>query len=384
MTVNGSLVFASAAQYMVFVDASDSSFTHVNGTATLNGTVVANVNLASPVTKTYLILETTSGFGATRFSGSVINNSNFLHSLSYIGDDVFLDLSPQLGVGAPNLTQNQRNVDNAVNSVPNSGGTLPPAFGSLFGLGVSNLANALDQLSGEAATGAQQAAFQLGDQFLNVMLDPFVDGRCGIGGTDRPPLGYPPDCQEVQPAAPARGYFKAPAMYTKAPPLVPQVYEPHWSVWGTGYGGGSQINGDPVIGSHDLSARTAGFAGGFDYRFSPNSVVGFALAGGGTNWSLSQGLGGGRSDALQVARSPGAMKRRAAATRQRRAKSTHGRGFPFVQVDKFLRTTPQNFAGRRISQGIALEGGARVPPEKLPRPRNQPPAPVRPRRRAET
>jgi hypothetical protein len=71
-------------------------------------------------------------------------------------------------------------------------------------------------------------------------------------------------------------------------------------VWGAGYGGGNQTSGDPVIGSHDLSARTAGFATGFDYRLAPNSVVGFALAGGGTNWSLSQGLGGGRSDALQA------------------------------------------------------------------------------------
>jgi outer membrane autotransporter protein len=135
---------------------------------------------------------------------------------------------------------------------------------------------------------------------LNVMLDAFVDGRCGIGGTDRPPLGYPPDCEEVQPSAPARGYFKAPPMYTKAPPLAPPVYEPHWTVWGAGYGGGNQTNGDPVIGSHDLSARTAGFATGFDYHLAPNSLVGFALAGGGTNWSLAQGLGGGRSDALQA------------------------------------------------------------------------------------
>jgi outer membrane autotransporter protein len=41
-------------------------------------------------------------------------------------------------------------------------------------------------------------------------------------------------------------------------------------------------------------------AGGFDYHFSPDTVAGFALAGGGTNWSLAQGLGGGRSDAFQV------------------------------------------------------------------------------------
>ena len=63
----------------------------------------------------------------------------------------------------------------------------------------------------------------------------------------------------------------------------------------------TSTDGDPaVVGSHDLTARTAGFAGGLDYRLSPNTVVGFALAGGGTNWSLAQGLGGGKSDAFQA------------------------------------------------------------------------------------
>jgi outer membrane autotransporter protein len=55
-----------------------------------------------------------------------------------------------------------------------------------------------------------------------------------------------------------------------------------------------------VAGSHDLAARAAGFAAGLDYRITPDTVAGFALAGGGTGWSLAQGLGGGRSDALQA------------------------------------------------------------------------------------
>jgi hypothetical protein len=243
MTVAGNLAFQSGAQYMVFVNSSTSSFATVTGTASLAGTVVANVNLTSPVSKTYDILHST-GLGGTTFAGLVVNNPNFLHFLTYSATDVFLTLEPQLGVGE-NLTQNQRNVASAFNNVLNSGGTLPPAFSALFGLIGSNLTNALDQVSGEAATGARQAAFQLGSQFLNLMLDPFVDGRCGIGGTDRPPLGYPPDCEEAQPAAPARGYFKAPPMYTKAPPLAPQVYEPHWTVWGaTADGRRPQMRGD--------------------------------------------------------------------------------------------------------------------------------------------
>src|SRR5262249_59141435 len=61
----------------------------------------------------------------------------------------------------------------------------------------------------------------------------------------------------------------------------------------------NRTSGDlAVIGSHDLSANTAGFAGGLDYRLTPDTVAGFAFAGGGTRWSLSQGLGGGKSDAF--------------------------------------------------------------------------------------
>jgi outer membrane autotransporter protein len=72
-------------------------------------------------------------------------------------------------------------------------------------------------------------------------------------------------------------------------------------VWGAGYGGGNRTSGDPaVVGSHDLTARTAGGAAGLDYHLSRDSVVGVALAGGGTDWSLAQGLGGGKSDAFQA------------------------------------------------------------------------------------
>src|SRR4051794_36208162 len=88
--------------------------------------------------------------------------------------------------------------------------------------------------------------------------------------------------------------MKAPV--DKAPP-----FEQRWSVWGAAYGGYNRTSGEAtVIGSHDLTARAAGFAAGMDYRVAPGTVVGLALAGGGTNWSLAQGLGGGRSDAFQA------------------------------------------------------------------------------------
>jgi outer membrane autotransporter protein len=72
-------------------------------------------------------------------------------------------------------------------------------------------------------------------------------------------------------------------------------------VWGAGYGGSNRTTGDTiVVGSHDLSARTAGGAAGLDYRLAPGTVVGFAPGGGGTHWGLAQGIGTGKSDAFQA------------------------------------------------------------------------------------
>ena len=127
-------------------------------------------------------------------------------------------------------------------------------------------------------------------------LDPFVDGRGGVGGADHPALGFAPE-RDNTPREIALAY----ASVLKGPRVPAPLYEPRWTVWGGAYGGSNRTTGDvAVIGSHDLSARTAGLAGGFDYRLTPDTVVGLAFAGGGTNWSLSQGLGGGKSDAFQA------------------------------------------------------------------------------------
>ena len=55
-----------------------------------------------------------------------------------------------------------------------------------------------------------------------------------------------------------------------------------------------------MVGSGDVTASDYGFAAGMDYHATPDSVYGFALAGGGTNWSVAENLGTGRSDSFQV------------------------------------------------------------------------------------
>jgi uncharacterized protein with beta-barrel porin domain len=70
-------------------------------------------------------------------------------------------------------------------------------------------------------------------------------------------------------------------------------------VWGAAYGGGATTDGNAALGSNTTTARAFGFAAGADYRFSPATLAGFALAGGGTNFSVN-GFGSGRSDLFQA------------------------------------------------------------------------------------
>jgi autotransporter-associated beta strand protein len=294
ITVNGNLAFGPGGNYLVEVSPGAADRTNVTGTATLAGTVLATFAPGSYLTRQYTILQAGQGVSGTFASLSASAPANFNASLSYDANNVFLNLTAALGLGA--VPGDAQDVGAAINAFFNQGGTLPPAFVALFGLTGTNLANALEQISGEAATGAQKVGFQLTDQFLNLMLDPFVDGRGGVGGADRPALGFAPG-REALPDDIALAYSKV----LKAAAITPPVYEPRWTMWGGAYGGSNKTSGDLAnIGSHDLSARTVGFAGGFDYHLSRDSVVGLAFAGGGTSWSLAQGLGGGKSDAFQA------------------------------------------------------------------------------------
>jgi T5SS/PEP-CTERM-associated repeat protein/autotransporter-associated beta strand protein len=328
MTVTGNLAFQSGAFYIVQVNPTTASTTNVSGTASLAGTVGAVFAPGSYVSRSYTILTADGGrtgtfdalatFGLPAGFGTRVNYTDNTAVLNLrarlvpepepptptpptttpIPPVPGLPLPPeqQPTPPLPTFTVNQLNVGHAIDNFFNNGGALPPAFVSLFGLTGNNLTTALDQLSGEAATGAQKVAFQLTDQFLNLMLDPFVDGRSGVGGADHPALGFAPE-RETMPPDIALAY----AAVLKGPRAPAPVYEPRWTVWGGAYGGSNRASGDvAIIGSHDLSARTVGFAGGFDYRLTPDTVVGLAFAGGGTDWSLSQGLGGGKSDAFQA------------------------------------------------------------------------------------
>jgi len=117
----------------------------------------------------------------------------------------------------------------------------------------------------------------------------------GRGGGFGAAIGYAPETPS-RVAVAAREAFAA-YMPAKAPVAVPYV-EPPWNVWGSAYGGRNRTDGDAAVGSNDLRATAAGFAAGADYRVSPGSVIGAAVAIGENRWNVS-GFGTGNADVAQ-------------------------------------------------------------------------------------
>jgi outer membrane autotransporter protein len=295
MTANGNLTFAPGAIYAVQLSPTAASRINVAGAVSLNGSVQGFLAPgAYAAKKTYDILDPASITGT--FTGfTAVNAPGFTGTLTYNDPtDVLLTLTMNMGLAGMN--GNQQSVATAINNTFNNGGTLPANFFPLTTLTGANLGNALMQIDGEAATGAEHSAFQSMTSFLNLMLDPFVDGRnnLGPGGFGGPATGFAPERPSNLPPAVALAYDSI----LKAPP-APSV-APRWNAWAAGYGGSGTANGNPVVGSSDITAQTFCYAAGVDYHVSPDALFGFALAGGGTNWGLAQGLGGGRSDAFQA------------------------------------------------------------------------------------
>jgi autotransporter-associated beta strand protein len=293
MTVAGNLAFQSGALYLVQLDPSTSTMARVTGTAALTGAAGAAFLSGNYVARQYTILTATGGVAGTFSTFDTLNKpANVKASLSYDANNVYLDLA--LAFVAPGgLNVNQQNVANTLTNFFNTTGGIPAAFASLTPAG-------LTQVSGELATGSQQATFDAMNLFLSLISDPFVAGRNGgFGGnagavpfTEESALGY----AAKKPAAARDAFAKFP---TKADVAGNDLFDQRWSVWGAAYGGGSTTSGNAALGSNDATARAFGFAVGADYRLSRDTLAGFALAGGGTNFSVS-GFGSGHSDLFQA------------------------------------------------------------------------------------
>jgi autotransporter-associated beta strand protein len=297
LTVQGTLSFTAASTYMIQVSSTNAGRTNVTGIATLGGaTVNAVFAPGGNLNRQYTILNATGGVSGI-FNPLVNSNiANIQSTLSYDANDVFLD-SKLVFVSPNGLNTNQQNVANALSGFFNSTGSIPAVFAALGPGG-------LTQASGEAATGTQQTTFNAMNQFMGLLTDPFIAGR-GDGVLSS--SGAPQFAEEADSASAYTADGKPrskserdayAAIYRKAP--VAEAFAQRWSVWAAGYGGSQTTDGNAALGSNTAASRVYGTAVGADYRFSPFTLAGFALAGGGTNFSVANGLGGGRSDLFQA------------------------------------------------------------------------------------
>ena len=185
---------------------------------------------------------------------------------------------------------NQTSVANALNNFLANGGSIL-AIPALIGLTDGQLNASLSTLSGEVATGVQTTTFESMGAFLGLMVNPYDQGRADqIGLT---PMGYA--SVDKKPKSKVERAIDN-AFDT---PLAP-IYEKRWNAWGAAYGGYAAAEGNAVVGSTSMIARTGGFAAGGDYRVDAHTTIGFGLAGGTGNWSLSNGMGSGRTEDFQA------------------------------------------------------------------------------------
>lgn len=257
LTVNGDLSFTGASTYAVEVSASDADRVNVSGQADLGGAMVAATFAPDKyVMRRYTILNAEDGIGDSRFSAELTTDlpRSFSSNLSYDADNAYLDLTLNL----TGLNVNQRNVSAALVDYFNREGQIPLAYGGLD-------AEGLTVTSGELATAVQQTTVDAMSQFMTTLTDPLVAGRA-----------------------------------TSATRDTSDPFMGRWNLWGAGYGASRSLDGDNIIGSHDLRSKINGVAVGADYQLSPNTLLGIAVAGGHGSFSLSDGLGSGDSDLFQL------------------------------------------------------------------------------------
>jgi uncharacterized protein with beta-barrel porin domain len=255
----------------------------VTNTATLGGTSTLGVTVTPGLyglSTPYALL--TAGAISGQFAQfiSVSPPSRFLSlsGLTYNPTSIDVTVTRTPFGALAGLTANQRAVGNALEGAYNTALTGPAA--QLYtNLLMTGTPEALSQLSGEGTTAAQNTAFASGRMFDSLLMDQGAFWRSGEtadseGVTFREaPLAYAAE-------KPAPAVFKA----LKAPP---PAYQPRtWRIWTGGFGGVQSFNGDASVGSADARTAAAGGAMGFDYQVDPTRLVGVAVGGSESHFSV--------------------------------------------------------------------------------------------------
>jgi uncharacterized protein with beta-barrel porin domain len=297
--LTGNLVQGATGRLLTDINIAGGTSDRINlsGTANLAGAVqlqVSNLTFA-PWQQTIVSAE-----GGTTNNGLALLASPALQAqLVYPNATDVVVKSTGLNFVVPGLNNNQTSLANALNTAGHTDGLGGPVFNLLLN-GVTSVAGynaVLNQLTGEAATGTQQTTFDAMNLFIGTMTDPSNRGTTSAPGGAANGYASEGDASAYASTKNAGAARDAYAMFTKAPPVVP--FEQRWSIWAAGFGGSQTTDGNAIVGSNNTTSSVYGTAVGADYIFSPYTIAGFALAGGGTNFSVANS-GSGHSDLFQA------------------------------------------------------------------------------------
>ncbi|MBN8938351.1 MAG: autotransporter domain-containing protein [Rhizobiales bacterium] len=274
LTTTGDFTMSAGATYRFTGDGQ----TTVGGTATLGG---ANLWFRSSgfADRTTTVLTAAGGVSGTF---TLTPETGSFGRVVYHPNDVQLTINGYravaalLGTGSGNAGHVAAGLDRGIDA---SGRAPPAAFNPLLGLYGAPLAAALNRLSGEAGTGVPSTALAGASTFLDIMLDPMAGARGAMAAAPGSSL------IEMADTAAAR----TPAERAGAA----------WSIWTKAYGAAGRTASDAATGAAGSASALYGVAAGADKLVSPGTLVGFALAGGGTSFGLGT-RGSGAGDFAQI------------------------------------------------------------------------------------
>jgi outer membrane autotransporter protein len=247
-------------------------------------------------TTTYLRVVSATNPIATTFntvsSSSIFFNANAVYNPTSV--DLTLTRIPFAAVVGE--TQNQRAVARALDPGYSTGltGNAAIFYGNLL---AATSTKALDQISGEGASGAKETTFGAADTFLTMMMDQGSFWRSGDTN----------DANGATFGAGRLNYAEDPAQPSALKAIkVPADYEPRWRAWTAGFDGAWSLHGEGAPGSAGLTHSTASGAAGLDYQLDRDLLFGVAIGGSASNFtvadrSTSGSLAGGNIGAYGVA-----------------------------------------------------------------------------------
>jgi len=223
-------------------------------------------------------------------TGAVTMISNLIRRCIFTADAE--DIADILG---DDITDNGGSI---IDALANYEGTLPLSFQLLELLSPTELAAALEQLSGELGTEVAPAGTQGMDSFLDLIGGSRGGGTRGLlTGYDQPTAGGTISVMGYAPAtAPADG-----GAFDGFDDSAQPRRDGEWTAWMGSYGSRSHVDGDAEVGSHGTNSTAYGVAFGFERAVGVATTVGVAVSGGGTNFDLENDLGSGSSALVQAA-----------------------------------------------------------------------------------